>query len=168
PSSYKEAESEHLRYMQPGEPPQLFGAGGIYEAACDLLYGPAAGPIMAAYYKESAWVPDTPDKLHPERWEGSYLPTTWDRASAVPSHWRHLALDAKTWAAKITNEAYLREMTRLKIGRKELHRRLARRWLVVAQLNAKGAEGIAKALAAGPLPGAVDDLRFLQTCFQVY
>jgi hypothetical protein len=167
PLTYKEAESERLRYIRPGEPRQMFGAGGIYEAACNLLYGPAAGPIMAAYYKESAWVPDTPGKPDPERWEESYLPMTWDRAYAVPSHWRHLALDAKTWPAKITNEAYLREMARLKIGRKEL-RRLARRWVVVAQLNAKGAADIAKALAAGPLPEAVEDLRFLQTCFQVY
>jgi hypothetical protein len=94
PLSYKEAESEHRRYMQPGEPKQMFDADGIYGAACNLLYGPAAGPIMAGYYKESVWLPDTPGKPDPEPWEESYLPMTWDRVYAVPSHWRHLALDA--------------------------------------------------------------------------
>src|SRR5262249_55593072 len=48
------------------------------------------------------------------------------------------------------------------------HRRLSRRWRIVADLNAKGAQFIERALRSNPLPGAQDDLRFLETIFRVY
>jgi len=169
PQRHAEATNLRRQYIQPGEPRELFGAGGIYETACNLLYGPKAGPIMADYYKESAWLPETPASATEQAGSSQlYLPMTWDRAFAAPSHWRHLALDAKTWGAQITNEAYLREMGRLNINREELHRRLARRWSLLAALNAKGADYIREALAAGASPQSVDDLRFLETSFLVY
>jgi hypothetical protein len=59
-------------------------------------------------------------------------------------------------------------MANLKIDRRELHRRLARRWEVVAGLNRKGAALIEQALAEEPAPESIEDLRFLQTSFRVY
>ena len=55
----------------------------------------------------------------------------------------------------------------MKISRQELHRRLARRWGIGADLNRKGAAYVQKAVAAGPLPESIEDLRFLETCFRV-
>ncbi|GEM_PF-1320519 len=162
------------RYIyEENQPAELFAPGGLYDAACELLYGPTAGPIMKAYYRESAWLPD---RQGPAPSGGryyyarvrNYLPMTWNRAYAIPSHWRHLALDSKTWGPEISNEAYGAAVAALKIDRRELHRRLARRWRMVSELNAKGAQYIGQALGANPLPRSVEDLRFLQTSFRVY
>jgi hypothetical protein len=98
----------------------------------------------------------------------SYLPMTFNRAVPTPSHWRHLALDAKTWGAEVTNEAYVRGMKALGIDRQELHRRLERRWGILAGLNRKGAGFLDRALASDPKQEAIEDLRFLETSFRVY
>ena len=95
-------------------------------------------------------------------------PETWNRAYAAPTHWRHLSADSKTWSREITNAAYARAAAGLKIERRELHRRLARRWRIVAGLNARGEQFVKKALAFNPLPKSLDDLHFLQTSFRVY
>jgi hypothetical protein len=167
PLRNSEAVSLWSRYIyQDGEPQELFGADGLYPTACELLYGSTAGLIMAQYYRESAWLPDR--ELSAPDGEGTYLPMTWNRAYAVPSHWRHLALDSKTWGLEIKDRTYLGEVARLKIDSTELHRRLARRWRIVAGLNSKGAEYITKALAADPLAGSAEDLHFLQTSFRGY
>ena len=149
------------------QPDAVFGPGRLYDRVCDLLYGPRAGPIMAAYYQESAELPDVALTGADRALGAGYLPMGWNRVYALPSHWRHLALDSKTWAAVIGNERYAAVLERMKIGRAELHRRLARRWRLGAELNRKGAEHVRRALAAGPLPEAVEDLRFLETSFRV-
>ena len=155
-----------------GEPPELFGPAGIYPAACNLLYGSKAGPIMASYYRESADVPDTRGESAdlqntPASMRSSYLPMVWDRAYAIPKHWRDLALDSQTWNAEITNERYGKEMARLKLTPREVHRRLVRRWTVLGELNARGAEDVEKALRADPRPNCIEDLKFLKTSFEV-
>lgn len=154
--------------FQPDEPDALFGRGKLYDRVCNLLYGPGAGPIMAGYYRQSEWLPDTELTAQERTFSNGYLPMSWNRAYAVPSHWRALALDSKTWTQEISNERYAEALARMKIERKELHRRLARRWRMGSELNRKGAEDIARALAAHPAPGAVEDLRFFETCLRVY
>lgn len=60
------------RYMfVPNEPAELFGFGGMYEAACKLLYGARAATAVASYYQESAWVPDYGTRFRPG---ANYLP----------------------------------------------------------------------------------------------
>jgi hypothetical protein len=171
PLSYDEALRLDRRYtFKSGEPEQVFGSEGVYAKACELLYGPKAGAIMASYYRESAWLPDIEipgSKLEPTFHSESYLPGTWNQIYALPSHWRHLALDSKTWGPELNNEAYNRDFKRLKIDRKELHRRLARRWQMVSQLNTKGADYIKRALGADPTVESAEDLRFLMNLFQV-
>jgi hypothetical protein len=93
---------------------------------------------------------------------------SWNRAYALPSHWRHLALDSKTWTEEISNERYAERFARMGIDRKELHRRLARRWRIGADLNQKAAAYVKDALAANPLPESIDDLRFLETSLRVW
>ncbi len=154
------------RYMfEPDQPSEVFGQGGIYEAACKLLYGAQAAPIMASYYRETAWVPDAGTDYESQK--AKYLPMTFNRAYATPEHWKDLALDSKTWGLTISNETYAAEFASLKIERKELHRRLARRWSILADLNARGAKDVDKALRADPRPSCVEDLQFLATVFQV-
>jgi hypothetical protein len=159
----------HRYIHQVNGPEQISGRGGIYARACDLLYGPKAGPIMAQYYMESVWLPDVAVK-EPEGWNQyvnrfTYLPETWNRMYAVPMHYAHLMHDSNTWRLESSSPPVVGGV---KLDRKELHRRLARRWRLMAGLNAKGADYIRRALAAGPLPDAVDDLRFLETSFRVY
>ncbi len=149
------------------QPDAIFGASKLYDRVCDLLYGPQAGPIMAAYYKESAELPDVV-LADPDRALGrGYLPNTWNRLYALPSHARHLDIDSRTWGPEIGNPRYAAVLARMKLDRKELHRRLARRWSMGAALNRKGAGYIVKALVANPLPESVEDLRFLETSFRV-
>jgi hypothetical protein len=160
--------------FEKGQPPEVFGAGGIYEVACNLLYGPKAGPIMAAYYQESAWVPDTrPERAvedkqceHAEGYS-CYLPMTWDHVYAVPRHFRNLVLDSNTWSSEITNERFVRHMNRLKLTPEEVHHRLARRWSIIGEVSARGAKDVEKALRADPRPSCIEDLQFLMTNFHV-
>src|SRR5207237_983087 len=124
---YAEGVNLRTRYTyQQGEPAEIFGPVGIYERACQLLYGPKAGPIMARYYRESAWAPDREPKApEPEsafRRQTSYVPMMFDRAYAIPAHWLHLRADSYTWARDITDQGYLRRLAALEIYRSELHR----------------------------------------------
>ncbi len=172
PLTYEEASTLYHRYVyDQNQPEAIFGAGGLYHRACALLYGEKAGPVMADFYRESAWIPDVEiqaPKSSRAHYGNSYLPATWNRAYAIPTHWRHLALDSKTWGPEIDNEKYLAAFRALKIDRQELHRRLARRWSVVAELNQKGARYIDRALAFGPPPAPEEDLKFLRELFRVY
>jgi hypothetical protein len=173
PTSNTEAVETWRRFMSDeDEPRELLAPGGLFHTACDLLYGPKAGPIMAEYYRTFVPIPDVGQNASEPKGRSfadrTYLPMTFNRAYATPSHWRHLALDSKTWGKEISNEAYARGMETLKIDRQELHRRLAHRWGLVAGMNRKGAKLIDQALASDPLLAAVEDLRFLQTSFQVY
>ncbi len=150
------------------QPDAVFGAGKLYDRVCNLLYGPQAGPIMASYYKESAALSDIAVTESDRAVGRGYLPMSWNRAYALPEHWRHMALDSKTWAPQINNERYEEVLAGMKIARKELHRRLARRWRIGTELNQKGAAYVKDALAASPLPESIEDLRFLETSFRVY
>jgi glycosyl hydrolase family 20 len=160
------------QYMsEEGEPPELFGPGSIYEVACNRLYGRQTGPIMARYYRESAGVPEVPvsgglQNLPPSI-RSSYLPMMWDRSYAVPRLWRDLAIDAETWGKEISNERYVKLMSRLRLSPEEVHHRLVQHWTVLEGLNRRGAEDIEKALKAGPRPSCIEDLEFLKTSFQV-
>jgi len=161
------------QYMsEEGAPPEIFGEGSIYAAACNLMYGPKAGPIMAAYYRESAPVPDAGGEIAnhddtPLSIRSNYLPMVWDRAYAIPRHWRDLALDAQTWKVEIANERYVKEMSKLNLGPEEVHRRLVRRWTVLKELNTRGAKDVDMALQVNPRPSCIDDLQFLKTSFGV-
>ncbi|MCW5977917.1 MAG: hypothetical protein KIT09_07555 [Bryobacteraceae bacterium] len=168
PATHQETVPTWRRYIfRENQPEEVFGAGGLYELTCKRLYGPEAGPIMADYYRASAYLPDTPLTEAQAELGTGYLPMSWNRIYATPSHWRHLALDAKTWGPAITNDRYLEVMRRLNLDRAELHRRLARRWRLGEELNERGAATIEKALAAGPRAEAVDDLRFLAAALRV-
>jgi len=160
-------------YMsEEGEPPELFGPGSIYEEACNRIYGPQAGRIMASYYRESAGIPDTTQvsgelQNQPASIRSSYLPMMWDRSYAVPRLWRDLVIDAETWGKEITNERYVQRMSRLKLTPEEVHRRLVQHWTVIGELNGRGAKDIEEAIKASPRPSCIADLEFLKTSFQV-
>jgi hypothetical protein len=173
PTTYHEAVQLWHRYaFRKNQPSEIFGTTGLYQHACKLLYGSKAGPIMAKYYELSRWVPDTlsettEERKHPTHAESDYLPMMWDRAYAVPEHWRELAVDANTWTVDIDSREYAAQVARLHITTRELHRRLARHWAILAELNAEGAREIEQALRADPRQGSVQGLRFLQASFRV-
>jgi hypothetical protein len=164
PRQHAEAEELLYRYIyEKNQPTEIFAGGGVYETACELLYGPNAGKIMMDYYRESSWIPEEPEKPSAQvpnaKYYTGYLPNVWSRAYAASPHWRHLQLDSEFWepTAKITSG----------LSRAENHRRRARRWRIVQELNTKGAQYITKALSANPRPDTVEDLRFLQERFAV-
>ena len=83
PATNKEADTLWHRYMYfENEPQEIFGKGGLYERVCERLYGETAGPIMAEYYRESAWLPED---LTPQEW-----PTS--KSSGWPPAARYLPL----------------------------------------------------------------------------
>jgi hypothetical protein len=169
PATYDEARALLRRYAyEENEPEEIFGAGGLYERSCELLYGKAAGKIMASYYRLSVDLPETGASPQPEARPQTYLPLTWDRIYAVPAHWRHLVQDSHTWGKRIEDETFAAAVARMKLSRAELHRRLARRWRLLSGLNAKAAKIVGSALQAGPLPAAREDLEFLSTLLTAY
>lgn len=169
PRNYDHARQLWFQYMYgKDQPSEMFGPNGVYRTACNLLYGPEAGPIMASYYEESEWIPDREaenrlgDAVTPR-----FLPMTWNRAYAIPRHWRDLAVDSSTWSPSITDEAYLKALGGLNLSPEELHRRLARYWAILAQLNSKGSDDVARALKSDPRSDSVKDMEFLEASFRV-
>ena len=166
--SRKETDAKKLLRLREGEIAKGRLPGKLFERVCDLLYGPQAGPIMASYYRLSAYLPDKPIEESNQVLGRGYLPMSWNRLYALPSHWRHLALDSKTWRDQISNERYADRFGRMGIERRELHRRLARRWRIGSDLNQKAAVYLKDALDANPLPDCVEDLRFLATSLRAW
>jgi hypothetical protein len=150
------------------KPAEVFGPGGLYERSCRLLYGVAAGKIMAAYYRLSVELPETRLNAQADARPQTYLPLTWDRMYAVPSHWRHLVQDSHTWGKEIHDETFASAVARMKLTRTELHRRLARRWGLLAGMNAKATSLVYDAIKADPRPEAREDLEFLASLLGAY
>lgn len=164
PRRYSEAEELLYRYIyEEDQPTEIFGAGGIYETACELLYGPSAGKVMKDYYRESYWIPEVekaPVQVSDPKAYRGYVPNVWNRAYAASPHWRHLQLDSESWKCEVNIKS--------EPSRAEHHRRRARRWRILSELNSKGARYITRALGANPKPDSVEDLQFLLKRFAVY
>jgi hypothetical protein len=158
---------------KPAAPAEIFGPGKLFDRICARLYGSRAGEFMSRYYRLAAPLPDVdipeapPDRAWYRGRKTRYLPRVWTYATAVPSYWYHLLLDSLTWGPE-PEERYRSGMRGLDISKTELHRRLARRWKLASELNAAGAQQIHSAIAAGPLPDSVEDLRFLESLFRIY
>ena len=204
PKTYGDAMHLNLAYVfAKNYPPEIFGTGGIFERACELLYGPKAGGIMQSYYKESRWVPETepenselkalkwyldfsalptPSHYEVSSWvpsatsaipkeltvpEGDYLPLMWNRVYAVPERGKDLLFDSKTWNQEIDDRIYAAYLAPLHIDAQELHRRLARRWVIMAQLNDKGQQYVDQALKEDPRPSSRPGLEFLKLKMEV-
>ena len=168
PSKYDEARSLLRQYaFEDGQPKQIFAPGALYDQICEHLYGKSAGPIMAGYYRLAVDLPEHPPASFGYRAQ-TYLPLTWDRMYAGPSHWRHLVQDSHSWGPEIVDETYAAAVKRMDLSRSEVHRRLARRWQLMIDLNRKAAAAVQAALAARPIESSVDDLRFLSSILAAY
>jgi len=169
PRTYEE--SRHfmrLAMHESDQPGEIFGPDALFDLACRRLYGEQAAPIMAKYYRLSTMLPEAAAPPPLTGRPMSYLPLTWDRAYAAPSHWRRLIQDSLTWGAAIDDEVYGAAMKRMEIDGKELHRRMARTWMLMSGLNRDALGLIDGAIGAGPKPESLGDLRFLKTLLSVY
>jgi len=157
----------------PGQPPEIYGAGQLFDRICVHLYGAQAGAQMSAYYRLATRVPDVatteppPDRAYYRGRRSRYLPRFWEYATALPSYWYYLTLDSHTWAGE-PDDRYNASLKGFELSTAELHRRLAHRWHVAADLNARGAERVRSALAAGPKQDTIEDLQFLHSLFRAY
>lgn len=162
----------HRYIYEQNQPPEIFVQNGLFTRICEILYGAKAAPWMASYYRESAWLPESPEAPDEPpnqlRRQITYLPGVWDRAYAIPAHWLHLLVDSALWGREIQSGRVKKQMEIWKIDRAEVHRRQARRWQIVSHLSQKGAELIARALSADPLPEARPDLEFLHLSLKTY
>lgn len=159
---------------QPGQPPEIFGQGELFDRICAKLYGPGAGREMSAFYRETRLLPESRTSpagdTHPyyRNRRGTYLPRTWDRVHATPQYWNHYLLDSRTWPREITDEGYLNGMQSMGIDSREVHRRLERRWSLADELNTWGRDRVRKAIDAGPPADAREDLAFLINLFDAH
>jgi hypothetical protein len=108
-----------------------------------------------------------PDRPYYQGRRALYVPRTWNYLTAIPSYWNHLLLDSLTWQPEPA-ERYRAWMQGLGLDTQELHRRLARRWQLSVDLNARGARRIRAAFSASPLRDAIADLEFLAALFRAY
>ena len=156
---------EIARWMHtPGEPPEIFGEGKLFDRICARLYGVDAGKHMSRYYRLRQWLPDvaeppaTADQKHPyyHRRTPPYLKRVFDYVTALPTHWNYMNLEAASWTEPGgTSED------------RETHRRRARLWRIAVEMNQRGKELVTAALASNPRPEAVADIQFLLTLFDV-
>ena len=169
PFTYDEGRRMLATYAyQQNQPPEIFAPGKLYDRVCNLLYGSKAGPIMADYYRLSREVAEHPASPSSLERPMTYLPLTWDRAYAAPSHWRHLVQDSFSWGTAITDETYSAALARMHLTPGELHRRLMRRWTISSELNREGTTLVAKAIESEPRPEARGDLEFLLRLLRAY
>jgi hypothetical protein len=169
PRTFDESQQLMGQFMyEDNSPPEIFGPEALFDLACQRLYGEHAAPMMAKYYRLSAMLPEVASESPSTVRQMTYLPLTWDRAYAAPSHWRRLIHDSMTWGASIDDEVYSAAMTRMGIDRKELHRRMARRWHLMSGLNREALGLLDSAIQAGPKPESLEDLRFLKTLLSIY
>jgi len=169
PRDYAEARQLVRSYMyEENQPTEIFGPGGLFDLACERLYGRHAAPLMAKYYRLSTMLPEAPPKSPSMGRPMTYVPLTWDRTYAAPSHWRRLIQDSMTWGASIDDELYIAALQRMGIERSELHRRMSRRWGLMSGLNRDARTLLDSAIQAGPRPESLEDLRFLKTLLAVY
>lgn len=169
PRTYDESQQLMRRYMyEADQPREIFGPDALYDLACRRLYGDRAAPLMARYYRLSANLPEVATPAPSTGRPMSYLPLTWDRTYAAPSHWRRLIQDSMTWNAAIDDEVFSAAMNRMNLERKELHRRMERRWRTMSALNREALGLLDGAIQAGPRAEALEDLRFLKTLLSVY
>lgn len=150
----------------------LFGPGKLFDRICARLYGASAAGPMAAYYREMVWMPEdsnvktTSDRPFYRGRQSLYLPRTWNYLTAIPEQWNHLLVDEMTWGTQPT-ERYRAWAKPFNLTPPELHKRLARRWRLAAELNQRGAAHVKAALASSPDPGCVPDLEHLLSLFSV-
>lgn len=169
PRTYDESQRwMRLAMYESDQPAEIFGPNALFDLACRRLYGDRAAPIMASYYRLSAMLPEVAAPPPLTGRPMTYLPLTWDRAFAAPSHWRRLIQDSLTWGAAIDDEVYGAAMKRMEIDRKELHRRMARRWVSMSGLNREALRLLDSAISVGPKAESLGDLRFLKTLLSVY
>jgi hypothetical protein len=157
---------EIARWMHtPGEPPDIFGEGKIFDRICAKLYGEKAGKQMSSYYRLHEWLPDirhNPEnqsekkQLYYSRRTPPYLRRVFDYVTALPTHWDYIGLEAASWKTESDTPE-----------ERELHRRRARLWRLTLELNHRGKELVASARANDPRPEAVADIDFLLTLFDV-
>jgi hypothetical protein len=158
---------------KPAQPPEIFGPGKLFDRICTHLYGPGAARPMNEYYRLAKWVPDVqtpeppPDRAYYRGRKSLYLPRIWNYVTAVPSYWYHLMIDSHTWGS-VPDDHYQGWLKGFGLTAPEVHRRLARRWRLAAELNAGGGERVKAALRAGPNPDAVEDLQYLSSLVEVY
>lgn len=169
PRDYAGSQQLVRSYMyEENQPTEIFGPGELYDLACERLYGRRAAPAMAKYYRLSTMLPEAPLESPSAGRPMTYVPLTWDRAYAAPSHWRRLIQDSMTWGAAIDDGVYIAAMRRMGIERVELHRRMSRRWSLMSGLNRDAFTLLDGAIQAGPRPESLEDLRFLKTLLTVY
>lgn len=151
---------------------ELFGPGKVFDRICARLYGTRAGAELSSYYRDMVWMPEgepakqTADRLFYRGRQSLYLPRTWNYLTAIPERWNHLLVDEMTWGDQLT-ERYQGWAKPFNLTLPDLHGRLARRWRLAGELNARGAKRIKAALTASPHPASVDDLQFLTALFSV-
>jgi len=122
-----------------------------------------------SHYEVLPWIPSATSELPKQLTvpEGDYLPLMWNRVYAVPERGKDLVFDSKTWSREIDDSTYAAHLAPLHIDPQELHRRLARRWAIMAELNAKGQHYIDQALESDPRPSSRLGLEFLKLKMQV-
>lgn len=162
----READIDEIaRWMHtPGEPPEIFGEGQLFDRICSKLYGVEAGKLMSRFYGLRQWLPDVAEAepnadgkhAYYHRRTPPYLRRVFDYVTALPTHWNYMNLEAASWAEPSAS-----------VADRETHRRRARLWRIAVEMNSKGKELVAAALASKPRPEAVADIEFLLTLFDV-
>lgn len=129
----------HELAHQESSPEEIFGDQGFLGRACRRLYGPAAGAIMARYFRESRALPADWGK------DRGFLPSKDARIHAPPLLSRRLSRDASHWKAESI----------------DVHRKLQLYWDLSLDVTRSGEALLKQALEAGASDVVRNDLDFL-------
>lgn len=141
-------------------PPEIFGQGGLFDAACRKIYGASAGQAMARFfrYSEPSRLPNAATALP------RFYP---QRIYPVAVLWRYLQGDSAYWNPKPdrNEESAIKN---LGVTGSEFHRRLSLLWDQTAVVNRTAAAFAREAERAADLRrDAREDVRHLARCLAV-
>jgi hypothetical protein len=137
------------------EPPEVFGANGVFPLACARIYGDLAGASMASFFRYSEQHSSGNNRLP------AFYP---DRLYPTVVLWRFLQGDAG-FSGVAPSTIELREIQSLKTTRSELQRNLSELWRHTAAVNLKTQKFVDEALRANDLRSdARPDVEYLRKC----
>jgi hypothetical protein len=158
PGTYEEAMDLSRKYrMNDLLPETLFGADGMLERVCALLYGRRAGKHVAELNRRFISVG-----------EDQTPPAMWTKLYPLAVLWRSLAVDSMAWTKEIADPKLKRFLNEKRVDSPSYHKSMASRWTKWKEVTELGVREVQGALGESDLkPESRADLEYLSRCLSV-
>lgn len=158
PGTYEEAMDLWKKYRANELlPDPVFGADGMLDRVCALLYGRRAGKHVAELNRRFVSVG-----------EDQTPPAMWTKLYPLSVLWRSLAVDSAAWTSEIADPKLKHFLNEKGMGSATYHKNMASRWAKWKEVTEVGLQQVQGALRESDLkPESRADLEYLSRCLSV-